>query len=142
MRLVVKLIFANLAGSVLVCALIVAFRHDVLAYQFARQPAIDHAAIEMILWTRPIRILVVLGIDLWLVRGLQHGNPRAYRRIRWASTAGVLLLGWLIIQGGVPVWLTAVQAGQLVLLAALAGAVNRPLLRAAFIQPEHEVLAR
>ena len=131
-RLVVALLVASLATSVVFALLTLFFHTDVLAYQQARRPGADPAALARTLWTRPIPIAVVAVLYLWVIRQLLAGVPRAYRRVRIVSAAGFVAVAWLFLSAEYPAWLRAVQAAQLVLLATLIVAVNRPVVRAAF----------
>ncbi|TQS45236.1 hypothetical protein [Cryptosporangium phraense] len=131
-RLVVRLLVASLTASVLFAVLTLVFRHDVLAYQQARDPDADPAALAATLWTRPIPILVVAVLYVWVARGLLAGAARAYRRVRIVSVVGFVAVGWLLLSGAYPGWLRGVQVVQLGLLAALIVAVNRRVVRAAF----------
>jgi hypothetical protein len=131
-RLVVIMLFANLAFSVLFCALMLVFRQNVLDYQLARHPTVPRDALALTIWTRPLRVLIVTAVDVWLARRLTQGRPNAYRRVRWASLVGFLYVGWVILQGTYPIWLSVLAGGELVLLGSLVVAVNRPAVRAAF----------
>ncbi|WP_432993550.1 hypothetical protein [Dactylosporangium sp. CA-233914] len=131
-RLVAGLLIAGLALSAAFAALTLLFRHDVLAYQQARHPGADPAALRRTLWTRPIPILAVAVLYVWVTRQLLAGVARAYRRVRIVSAAGFVAVAWLLLSGEYPAWLRVVQGVQLALLAALIVAVNRPVVRAAF----------
>ncbi|GIM94354.1 hypothetical protein [Paractinoplanes toevensis] len=131
-RLVVILLVASLTASVTFALLTWLFRHDVLAYQQARDPAADPDALAATLWTRPIPILAVAVLYFWVARRLLAGAASAYRRVRIVSVLGLIAVAWLLFSAAYPPWLRGVQAVQLVLLAALVAAVNRPLVRSAF----------
>jgi hypothetical protein len=129
---VVVLLFANLAAGLVFAALTLLFRHDVLAYQAAANPQADPAELARTLWTRPIPILVVAVLYVWVARRLLAGQRSAYRRVRIISAAGFLAVGWLLVSAAYPDWLRVVQAGQLLLLVALVVAVNRRAVREVF----------
>ncbi|MGI5244102.1 hypothetical protein [Dactylosporangium sp. CA-139066] len=131
-RLVVGLLVAGLVLGVTFAALTLVFRGDVLAYQRGRHPGADPGEPARTLWTRPIPVLVVAMLYVWVARRLLTGAYRAYRRVRVVSVVGFVAVGWLFVSAEYPAWLRAVQAAQLAVLAALIVAVNRPLLRAAF----------
>lgn len=131
-RLVVGLLIGGLTVSVTFAVLTLVFRHDVLAYQQARQPHADPRALAATLWTRPVPILVVAVLYVWVARNLLAGAARAYRRVRLVSAVGLVAVGWLLVSGEYPAWLRVVQAVQAAVLAALVVAVNRPIVRAAF----------
>jgi len=131
-RVVVVLLFANLAAGLLFAALTLIFRHDVLAYQAAADPHADPAALARTLWTRPIPVLAVGALYVWVARRLLAGQRSAFRRVRIVSAAGFLAVGWLLVSAAYPDWLRVVQAGQLALLAALVVAVNRRAVREVF----------
>lgn len=130
--MVVCLLAANLAVGVTFAVLTLLLRHDVLAYQQARQPDADPAGLARTLWTRQIMILAVAVLYLWVARQLLAGVPQAYRRVRIVSVLGFAAVGWLVVSAAYPAGLRALQGAQLALLAALIAAVNRPTVRAAF----------
>ncbi|WP_203995502.1 hypothetical protein [Virgisporangium aurantiacum] len=131
-RTVVALLVASLALGVVFAVLTLLFRHDVLAYQLARQPGADPDELSRTLWTRPIPVLVVAVLYVWVARQLLAGRPRAYRRVRIVSVVGFVAIAWLVASAAYPLWLRGVQVAQLAVLAALIVAVNRPVVRAAF----------
>ncbi|MEV0567566.1 hypothetical protein [Dactylosporangium sp. NPDC050588] len=131
-RVVVGLLVAGLALGLAFAALTLLFRGDVLAYQESRHPHADRAELARTLWTRPIPILVVAGLYVWVARQLLAGAHRAYRRVRIVSVLGFVAVGWLLVSAEYPAWLRAVQGVQLAVLAALIAAVNRPVARAVF----------
>jgi len=79
-----------------------------------------------------ILVLVVAALYGWVIRKLVAGSRAAYRRVRFVSAAGFLLVAGQLVAGGHPAWLRAAEGVQLALLAALIGAVNRRVVRAAF----------
>ncbi|MEU7869002.1 hypothetical protein [Dactylosporangium sp. NPDC049140] len=131
-RLVVGLLIAALTVSVSFAVLTLVFRHDVLAYQHARHPGADPAALERTLWTRPIPILAVTVLYVWVIRRLRAGAAGAYRRVRIVSAVGFLAVAYLFLTAEYPAWLRGLQGVQLALLALLIVAVNRPVMRSAF----------
>ncbi|HTJ39849.1 MAG TPA: hypothetical protein VL738_42155 [Dactylosporangium sp.] len=131
-RVVVGLLVAGLALGLTFAALTLLFRGDVLAYQRQRHPDADPGELADTLWTRPIPILVVAGLYVWVARQLLAGAHRAYRRVRVVSVLGFVAVGWLFLSAEYPAWLRAVQGVQLAVFAALIVAVNRPVVRAAF----------
>ncbi|PSK67823.1 hypothetical protein B0E53_00294 [Micromonospora sp. MH33] len=131
-RVVVGLLVAGLALGMAFAALTLIFRGNVLAYQQNRHPHADPAALARTLWTRPIPILIVAGLYVWVARQLLAGAHRAYRRVRIVSILGFVAVGWLFVSAEYPAWLRVVQGVQLAVLAALIAAVNRPVVRAAF----------
>ncbi|MFI5914103.1 hypothetical protein [Dactylosporangium sp. NPDC051541] len=131
-RVVVALLIASLTVSVSFALLTVLFRHDVLAYQLARDPGADRAALERTLWTRPVPILAVAVLYVWVTRQLLAGAAAAYRRIRIVSAMGFVAVAYLFLTAEYPGWMRGVQGVQLTLLALLIVAVNRPVMRSAF----------
>jgi hypothetical protein len=131
-RQVVFLLVASITASVVFAVLTLAFRHNVLAYQQARDPSADPSALAATLWTRPIPILLVATFYAVVIRRFRAGSARAHRRIRIVSALGFTAVAWLLLSAAYPAWLRPFQALQLALLAALTVAVNRPVLRAAF----------
>ena len=131
-RIVVLLLLANLAVSLVFGCLTLVFRHEVLTYQLSRHPGADPHALERTLWTRPIPIAFVALLYIWVARQLLAGVRRAFRRVQIVSVLGFLAVGWLLGSAAYPHWLRIVQVVQLGLLAALIVAVNRPTVRAAF----------
>ncbi|MFF5229454.1 hypothetical protein [Dactylosporangium sp. NPDC000521] len=131
-RVVAGLLVAGLVLGVAFAALTLLFRGDVLAYQQDRHPHAEPAALARTLWTRPIPIVVVAGLYVWVARQLLAGAHRAYRRVRIVSVLGFVAVGWLFVSAEYPAWLRVVQGVQLAVLAVLIAAVNRPVVRAAF----------
>ncbi|GAA2871891.1 hypothetical protein Acy02nite_30270 [Actinoplanes cyaneus] len=134
-KTVVALLVTNLAVSVLF-ALITLLLHDpILAYQHGHDPSADPAALSRTLWTRPLPILGVAMLYARFVRQLLAGDPRALRRVRIVSAAGLIGVGWLLLSGEYPAWLRIVEGVQLLLLAALVITVNLRAVRSAFDAP-------
>ena len=131
-RLVVILLIASLSVSVAFAVLTLVFRSEVLAFQQVEHPDADPGALAATLWTRPIPVFGVAVLYIWVARQLLAGASRAYRRVRIVSALGFVAVGWLFVSADYPAWLRAVQAVQLVVLAALIVAVNRPTVRAAY----------
>jgi hypothetical protein len=135
-RLVLILLFANLALSLVFAGLTLLFRHGILDYQLARHPGPDPAKtrekLALTLWTRPIPILLVAVVYLWVGRRLRQGVRAAYLRVRVVSLVGLVAVAYLIVSGAYPPWLRVVQGAQFLLLVALAVAVNRRRMRTGF----------
>ncbi|MEV7628285.1 hypothetical protein [Actinoplanes sp. NPDC089786] len=131
-RTVVVLLVASLSVNVVFALLTVVFHGQVLAYQQARRPQMDPHALSATLWTRPIPVLVVAVLYVWVTRQLVAGVARAYRRVRIVSVVGFAAVAWLLVSAEYPAWLRAVQVVQLAVLAALIVAVNRRAVRDAF----------
>jgi hypothetical protein len=131
-HVVVGLLVAGLALGMTFAALTLIFRDDVLRYQQDRHPDVDPGSLASTLWTRPIPILIVAVLYIWVARQLLAGAHRAYRRVRIVSVLGFVAVGWLFASAEYPVWLRAVQVVQLAVLAALIVAVNRRVVREAF----------
>ncbi|WP_433607034.1 hypothetical protein ACQP2P_31695 [Dactylosporangium sp. CA-139114] len=131
-RLVVGLLVASLSMSALFALLTLVFRHDVLIYQQARHPGADPAALDRTLWTRPVPVLALAVLYVWVTRQLLAGVARGYRRVRIISAAGFVAVAYLLLSGEYPGWMRGVQTVQLLLLASLIVAVNRPVVRSAF----------
>ncbi len=135
-RLVLILLFANLALSLVFAGLTLLFRHGILDYQLARHPGPDPAKtrerLALTLWTRPIPILLVAVVYLWVGRRLRQGVRAAYLRVRVVSLVGLVAVAYLIVSGAYPPWLRVVQGAQSLLLLALVVAVNRGRMRAGF----------
>lgn len=136
-RTVVALLFANLALSAVFAALTLLFRHNVLDYQLGQHPGAGdpqelRRQLSLTLWTRPVPILAVSVLYVWVVRQLRGGSRRAYLRVRVIPLVGLAAVGYLMVSAQYPEWLRAVQGLQLLLLGALVVAVNRRAVRAAF----------
>jgi hypothetical protein len=140
-RTVVILLFVNLGMSAVFAVLTLLFHQNILDYQLARHlgPApsahdlqATREQLSITLWTRPIPVVIVAVIYVWVARRLHGGSRRAYWRVRIVSLAGLLAVGSLLISGEYPGWLRVVQVLQLIPLAALAVVANRPAMRAAF----------
>jgi hypothetical protein len=135
-RLVLILLFANLAVSIVFAGLTLLFRHGILDYQLARHPGPDPAKtrdrLALTLWTRPVPILLIAVVYLWVARRLRQGVRAAYLRVRVVSLVGLLAVAYLIVSGAYPPWLRVIQGAQLLLLAALVIAVNRRRMRSGF----------
>ncbi|MGI5224679.1 hypothetical protein [Actinoallomurus sp. CA-142502] len=135
-RLVLILLFANLALSIVFAGLTLLFRHGILDYQLARHPGPDPAKtrdkLALTLWTRPIPILLVAVVYLWVGRRLRQGVRAAYLRVRVVSLVGLVAVAYLILTGAYPPWLRVIQGAQLLLLVALVVAVNRRRMRTGF----------
>jgi hypothetical protein len=133
---VLILLFANLALSLVFAGLTLLFRHGILDYQLARHPGPDPAKtrerLALTLWTRPLPILLVAGVYLWVSRRLRQGVRAAYLRVRVVSLVGLVAVGYLIVSGAYPPWLRLVEGAQFLLLVALAIAVNRGRMRTGF----------
>jgi len=113
LRLVVALLLASIAAGVLVTVLSVAVHATTLG-------------------PNQILVLLVAVVYGWVIRRLRAGSAAAYRRVRIVSAAGFVAVAGQLAFGGYPAWLRAIEGVQLLLLAALIVAVNRPVLRAAF----------
>jgi hypothetical protein len=129
---VLVLLFANLALSLVFAGLTLLFRHGILDYQLARHPGKTRDELALTLWTRPLPILLVAVVYLWVGRRLRQGVRAAYLRVRVVSLAGLVAVGYLIVSGAYPPWLRLVEGAQFLLLVALAVAVNRGRMRRGF----------
>lgn len=134
-KTVVALLVTNLAVSVTVALITLILHGPILAYQHEHHPSADLAGLSRTLWTRPIPVLVVAVLYLRFVRQLLGGDPRALRRVRIVSAAGLIGVGWLLVSAGYPGWLRVAEAVQLLLLAALVITVNLRTVRSAFDAP-------
>lgn len=142
-RTVVILLFVNLALSAVFAGLTLLFHQNILDYQVARHLGQAPSAhdlqttrqqLSITLWTRPIPIVIVAGVYVWVAKQLRRGNRRAFLRVRLVCVAGLVAVGWLLLSGEYPGWLRVVQVLQLITLVALAVVANRPTVRAAFAQ--------
>ncbi len=137
-RLVLILLFTNLALSIVFAGLTLLFRHGILDYQLARHPGPDpvktREKLTLTLWTRPIPIVFVAVVYLWVGRRLSQGVRAAYLRVRVVSLVGLVAVGYLIASGAYPAWLRVVQGVQFLLLVALVVAVNRGRMRAGYVR--------
>lgn len=137
-RGVVILLFVNLALSAVFAGLTLLFHSQILDYQLARHlgPGQDAQALReqlsITLWTRPIPIVIVALVYVWVARALYRGSRRAYLRVRLVSVIGLVAVAYLLIAAEYPGWLRAVQVVQLLPLAALAVLANRSSMRATF----------
>jgi hypothetical protein len=138
-RVVVILLFVNLALSAVLAGLTLLFHQHILDYQLARQsvaPGQDPQALRqqlsVTLWTRPIPIAIVALVYVWVARALHRGSRRAYLRVRLVSVIGLVGVVYLLVSGAYPGWLRVVEVLQIVPLAALVVMANRPVLRTAF----------
>lgn len=140
-RTVVIVLFVNLALSAVFAGLTLLFHQNILDYQLVRRLGQAPTAhdlhttrqqLSITLWTRPIPIVIVAGVYVWVAKQLRRGNRRAFLRVRLVCVAGLVAVGWLLLSGEYPAWLRVVQVPQLVALVALAVVANRPAVRAAF----------
>ncbi|BCY07653.1 hypothetical protein [Actinoplanes sp. L3-i22] len=134
-KTVVALLVTNLAVSVIVALTTLLLHGPILAYQHEHHPSADLAALSRTLWTRPLPILLVAALYIRFVRQLLRGDPRALRRVRIVSAAGLLGVAWLLLSAEYPVWLRIAEGVQLLLLAALVITVNLRTVRSAFDAP-------
>lgn len=140
LRTIVILLFVNLALSAVLAGLTLLFHQNILDYQVVRHlaaaPGQDPQALReqlsITLWTRPIPVVVVALVYIWVARALYRGSRRAFLRVRLVALLGLLAIGSLLISGEYPAWLRVVEVVQLVPLAALAVLSNRSSMRAAF----------
>lgn len=134
-KTVAALLLTGLAISLLGAVLTLLLHAPILGYQRAHQPHADPAALSRTLWTRPLTVFVVAILYARFVRQLLRGDPRALRRVRIVSAAGLAGVCWLLVSAAYPAWLRAIQIGQLVVLAALVITVNLRTVRSAFDAP-------
>lgn len=139
-RVVVRLLFVNLALSAVLAGLTLLFHQQILDYQLAHHlgaaPGQDPQALRqqlsITLWTRPIPIAIVALVYVLVARALHRGSRRAYLRVRAVSVVGLLAVLYYLFSGEYPGWLRVVEVVQLVPLAALVVMANRSALRTAF----------
>lgn len=138
-RVVVILLFVNLALSAVLAGLTLLFHQHILDYQLARHSPAPGQTTEALrqqlsvtLWTRPIPIAIVALVYVWVARALHRGSRRAYLRVRLVSVIGLVGVVYLLVSGEYPGWLSAVEILQLIPLGALVVMANRPIMRTAF----------
>lgn len=135
---VVVLLIVNLALSISLTLLVVAFRHDVVNYQLDHRHITDPTQRALLrdsylsaLVGRVVGNIVVSVVYAFLVRALLRGRRWAYRRVIWIGCAGAV--GLLVLQvTPYPAWMHAEQLVQAAVLAGLVYCVLRPEVRAYF----------
>jgi hypothetical protein len=135
LRPVIRLLYLNLAISVVLAVLTFAFQHNVLDYQVARLAGGNPAArqgLADVLWIRPASVLLIGIIYLRLANRLRLGRRRTYVRVLLIGALGCAGAIYLVISAQFPVWMRVGQIAQAVVLLALLFAVTRRDVRAHF----------
>lgn len=138
LRLVVGLLLANLALSLLLTIVTVLARHSIVNYQLDHRhitdPAVRDSLRQSYVGTiigRVVGNIVVSIVYVFLVRALLRGRRWAYRRVVWLGCLGIL--GLVVVQfSPYPTWMRIEQFAQALVLAALVYTVRRPEVRAHF----------
>jgi len=135
LRPVIRLLYLNLAISVVLAVLTFVFQHNVLDYQVARlaggNPA-ARAGLADVLWIRPASVLLIGLIYLRLAGRLHLGRRRTYIRVLLIGALGAAATIYLVVSAQFPVWMRVGQIAQAVVLLALLFAVTRRDVRAHF----------
>ncbi len=135
LRPVIRLLYLNLAISVVFAVLTFVFQHNVLDYQVARLAGGNEArrsALAGALWIRPASVLLIGLIYLRLAGRLRLGRRRTYLRVLLIGVLGCAGAIYLVISAQFPVWLRIGQILQAVVLLGLLFAVTRRDVRAHF----------
>jgi hypothetical protein len=144
---VIYLLLLNLVLSIGLTVAVLLLRHSVIDYQvnhahlkssstmtLAQQRRILRDSATVAVYSRVVGNVVVAVVYYFLVRSLQRGKRRAYRRVLWLSIAGIASLVFLWTQP-YPAWMRIEQVGQGFVLAAILYQVTRPEVRAFFAKP-------
>jgi hypothetical protein len=135
LRPVIRLLYLNLAISVVLAVLTFVFQHNVLDYQVAHLAGGNEArrsALAGVLWIRPASVLLIGLIYLRLAGRLHLGRRRTYIRVLAIGVLGCAGAIYLVISAQFPVWMRVGQIAQALVLLALLFAVTRRDVRAHF----------
>ncbi len=135
LRPVIRLLYLNLAISVVLAVLTFVFQHNVLDYQVAHLAGGNEArrsALASVLWIRPASVLLIGLIYLRLAGRLHLGRRRTYIRVLAIGVLGCAGAIYLVISAQFPVWMRVGQIAQALVLLALLFAVTRRDVRAHF----------
>jgi len=135
LRPVIRLLYLNLAISVVLAVLTFVFQHNVLDYQVAHLAGGNEArrsALAGVLWIRPASVLLIGLIYLRLAGRLHLGRRRTYLRVLAIGVLGCAGAIYLVISAQFPVWMRVGQIAQALVLLALLFAVTRRDVRAHF----------
>jgi hypothetical protein len=135
LRPVIRLLYLNLAISIVLAVLTFVFQHNVLDYQVAHLAGGNEArrsALAGVLWIRPASVLLIGLIYLRLAGRLHLGRRRTYIRVLAIGVLGCAGAIYLVISAQFPVWMRVGQIAQAAVLLALLFAVARRDVRAHF----------
>jgi hypothetical protein len=93
--------------------------------------ATDPAAVNAVVWIRSAGVLLLALLALRWAAQLGRGSRGAYRRLLWVSIAGSLGIAALALSpdSPFPLWFRVEQAGQGLVLVALAVVLCTPQVR-------------
>jgi hypothetical protein len=135
LRPVIRLLYLNLAISVVLAVLTFVFQHNVLDYQVARlgggNPA-TRQGLSDVLWIRPASVLLIGVVYLRLAGRLHLGRRRTYIRVLLIGSLGCAAAIYLVVSAQFPVWMRIGQIAQAVVLLGLLFVVTRRDVRAHF----------
>ncbi|AHI01282.1 hypothetical protein GCM10010174_11150 [Kutzneria viridogrisea] len=142
MNRVLTLLYANLAISLVLAALTLAFYNQLVDFQTAHVLAGQSAGVQEVADTRSvfanttwIRPVVVLAVSLLYVRIatlLRSGRRSTYIRVLVIAVIGSLGIGYSIVSGQFPLWLNIGLGVQVLVLLGLLFAATRPAFRSQF----------
>ncbi|WP_158880753.1 hypothetical protein [Amycolatopsis anabasis] len=132
LRPVIRLLYLNLAISVVFAALTFLFEDSILDYQVATQPGATRQALADVLWIRPVSVLVVGILYFGIAKRLHLGRRRTYARVLIIAILGFAGLVFLVVSAQFPLWMRIGQVAQAAVLLALLFFVTRPQVRALF----------
>jgi hypothetical protein len=135
LRPVIRLLYLNLAISIVLAVLTFAFQHNIVDYQVAHLAGGNEArrsALAGVLWIRPASVLLIGLIYLRLAGRLRLGRRRTYIRVLLIGALGCAGAIYLVISAQFPLWMRIGQIAQAIVLLGLLFAVTRRDVRAHF----------
>ncbi|MFU8875414.1 hypothetical protein [Micromonospora sp. SL4-19] len=137
-RRMIALMLANLALSALLAVLMLVFQEQLLDYEVAHLDlpagtnlAAAREALRASAWSRVLPVaLIALGY-LWVIRGLQRGQRKAYRQVVVISVIVLLVSGLALLQP-LPWWVRAINVAKALVVVALLFLASRPQVRSRF----------
>lgn len=141
LRLVIILMFVNLALSLITTAITLFLHNSVIDYQIAHThlPAGSTVDLDLLrrtlqtaLWTRLASSVLVSGLYIWRAFALRRGSRGAYLRLYYIAIIGILGIAYLIFSGQYPIWMRVEQILQALVLVTLLVAVSRKPVRDRF----------
>ncbi|MFJ8580098.1 hypothetical protein [Micromonospora sp. NPDC093277] len=137
-RRMIVLMIANLALSALLAVLMLVFREQLLDYQLAHLDlpagtdlAAAREALRSSAWSRVLPVALVALAYLWVIRGLQRGQRKAYRQVVFISVIVLLSSGLTLLQP-FPWWMWAINVAKALVAVALLFLASRPQVRSRF----------
>ncbi|HEX3780972.1 MAG TPA: hypothetical protein VHX38_15015 [Pseudonocardiaceae bacterium] len=138
LRLVIILMFVNLALSLITTVITLFLHNSVIDYQLAHthippgETDLIRQTLQTALWTKLASSVLVSGLYIWRAFALRRGSRGAYLRLFYIAIIGILGIAYLIFSGQYPVWMRVEQVLQALVLVALLVAVSRPQVRNRF----------